>query len=86
MAKQRRKQEIVRGEYGQGHLVEEVFDDNLLPDAPEIERLHRLDPNIMEFLKNSAQKEQEFRHRAFEERVTIVKNADKGDRWINFWD
>lgn len=83
MAKQRRKQQIVRSEHGQGHMVEETLDDNLLPDASEIERLQNLDPHIMEWLKSSAEKEQAFRHKTYQERINIVKASDKGDRIIN---
>lgn len=83
MAKQQRKQQIVRSEHGQGHMVEETLDDNLLPDASEIERLQNLDPHIMEWLKSSAEKEQAFRHKTYQERINIVKASDKGDRIIN---
>lgn len=83
MAKQQRKQQIVRGEHGQGHLVEEIFDDNLLPDASEIEKLQALDPKIMEWLKSSAEREQNFRHSVYTERLNLVKRADRGDRWVN---
>lgn len=83
MAKQQRKQQIVKSEHGQGHMVEEILDDNLLPDATEIERLQSLDPDIMNWLKSSAEKEQAFRHKTYQERIDIVKKADKGDRIIN---
>lgn len=56
MARQQRKQQIVKNEQGQGHLVEEIFDDNLLPDASEIERLHKIDPDILNWLKNQQKK------------------------------
>jgi len=83
MARQQRKQQIVKNEQGQGHLVEEIFDDNLLPDASEIERLHKIDPDILNWLKKSAEKEQEFRHKAYDERIRLVKDANRGDRLIN---
>lgn len=83
MAKQQRKQQIIKSEQGQGHLVEETFDDNLLPDASEIEKLQRLDPDIMEWLKKTTEKEQKFRHDAYEKRLDLVRLADRGDRQIN---
>ena len=42
MAKQQKKQQVVKNQQGQGLLIEEVLDDNLLPDATEIEKLHRI--------------------------------------------
>ena len=37
MAKQQKKQQVVKNQQGQGQglLIEEVLDDNLLPDAQE---------------------------------------------------
>lgn len=50
----------------------EVFDDSLLPEAGEIEKLNAIDPSIIGWLKTRAEKEQEFRHDAFNRRVKIV--------------
>ena len=84
MAKQKRKAQLVR-KPGQaiGH-IEEEFDDNLLPDAEEIAKLHQIDPKIMEWLKERAEKEQEFRHKAYFERINLVKKNERGSRWINY--
>lgn len=35
MAKQQKKQQVVKNQQGQGLLIEEVLDDNLLPDVQE---------------------------------------------------
>lgn len=59
----------------------EVFDDNLLPDAAEIERLYRMDPTIIEWLKNCAEKEQVFRHSVVKKRTEII---DKHNRREHF--
>ena len=56
MAKQSRKAQLTRSNTHQGHTIEEVFDDNLLPDATEIQKLSELDPNIMTWLKERAEK------------------------------
>lgn len=66
------------------HAIEEIFDDNLLPDATEIEKLSKLDPNIIEWLKQRAEKEQEFRHTTFRSKITLVDKTEKGLRWINY--
>ena len=83
MAKQSRKQQIVKQGNNQGHLVEEIFDDNLLPDAAEIEKLMELDPTIIDWLKKSAEKEQDFRHQAVNKKIDLVSKSDKGIRNIS---
>lgn len=83
MAKQSRKQQIVKNGNNQGHLVEEIFDDNLLPDAAEIEKLKNLDPNIIDWLKTCAEKEQNFRHNAYSKKIELVDRSDKGIRRIS---
>lgn len=83
MAKQQRKHQIVKSAQGQGQMVEEVFDDNLLPDASEIEKLYKIDPQILNWLKQSAEKEQDFRHCAFNKKLELVEKTEKGDRRIS---
>ena len=84
MAKQQRRQQLVRNQQGQqGHMVEEVFDDNLLTDAAEIEKLYAIDPHILDWLKQSADKEQAFRHKAFETKTDLVRNNERGLRKVN---
>lgn len=61
----------------------EVFDDNLLPDACEIQALAVLDPNILEWLKSRAEKEQDFRHLAHTKRNEIIDRNVKGEIAIN---
>lgn len=84
MAKQRRKAELTRSQDRQGQVYEETFDDSLLPDAAEIQKLHAIDPEILEWLKKRAEKEQEFRHETFQKRVDIVRRSEGGERWINY--
>lgn len=50
----------------------EIFDDNLLPEASEIEKLSRIDPNIIDWLKYRAEKEQDFRHDSYAKRLKLV--------------
>ena len=57
----------------------EVFDDSLLPDAYEVERLHAVDPTILEWLKGRAEKEQEFRHGSWGQRVKLVDDHNCRD-------
>lgn len=83
MAKQQKKQQVVKNQQGQGLLIEEVLDDNLLPDATEIEKLHRIDNNILEWLKQTAEKEQEFRHQAFAKKLKIAEDTERGIRQIS---
>lgn len=70
---------------GNGQHLErtEEFDDNLLPDAGEIERLYTMDPTILDWLKSTTEKEQNFRHSETERRTNIVAKIEKGERNLN---
>lgn len=61
----------------------EVFDDNLLPDATEIQALSIIDPNILDWLKSRAEKEQEFRHLSQNKRNEVLDRNVKGEIAIN---
>ncbi|WP_026730218.1 hypothetical protein [Flavobacterium denitrificans] len=61
----------------------EVFDDNLLPDASEIAALAVLDPTILEWLKSRAEKEQDFRHQAFNKRSDLIDRNVATENNIN---
>lgn len=75
----------VMSQHGAGQQVEhtEIFDDNLLPDAAEIAKLHSIDPNIMDWLKETASKEQAFRHKFASDRLEFVKENERGQRNLN---
>lgn len=66
----------------------EVFDDNLLPDASEIEKLSTIDPKILDWLKGRAEKEQDFRHKAYDRRITLANDHNRREhntaRWALF--
>lgn len=85
MAKQQRRAHVRKGNNGehQGH-IEETFDDSLLPDATEIARLQQLDPNMITWLKERAEKEQDFRHEFTREKLGMIKNTEKGERRVNY--
>lgn len=78
MAKQSRKASLSKSEEHQGHTFEEIFDDSLLPDATEIQKLSAIDPNIIQWLKERAEKEQEFRHNVFSKKVKMVSKSERG--------
>lgn len=88
MAKKSRslKHTQIRSQQGLGGQLEqtEIIDDNLLPDAVEIERLVRIDPDIMTWLKVRAEQEQGFRHDLVRNRDKIVKSEFISNRWLNF--
>lgn len=75
MAKQTRIQKQVHLQNNQGkgfqHENLETFDDNLLPEATEIKELFELDRTILSWLKNRAEKEQDFRHDLIHKRTDI---------------
>lgn len=83
MAKQSRKHQVVKNHQGQGQMIEEVFDDNLLPDATEIEKLKNLDPNIVDWLKSRAECEQLFRQKVFDRKLDLVHKSERGERYIS---
>lgn len=87
MAKQTFSKKNTQVQHTNGRGVQqehtEVFDDNLLPDANEIAALAKLDPNILDWLKSRAEKEQDFRHDAFNKRTEIVASNVKGENNIN---
>ena len=83
MAKRREKHEVLESQQGQGYVVERAFDDSLLPEASEIEKLYKLDSHILEFLKETAEKEQNFRHQAFQKKLEIAEKVERGSRQIS---
>lgn len=68
------KQTDIRSHQGNGRQLEQIetIDDNLLPDASEIEKLKAHDPEIMSWLKTRAEQEQSFRHETIKRRDNIV--------------
>lgn len=87
MAKQTRSNKQIRVQSQQGsgfqHENTEVFDDNLLPDAAEITALSQIDPNIITWLKERAEKEQDFRHEIFKRRTEILESDVVGTQKLN---
>lgn len=87
MAKQTRQTKQVQLHNSQGkgfqHENTEVFDDNLLPEAKEIEALSKIDPDILNWLKERAEKEQDFRHEIFKKRTDILENDVIGTQKLN---
>jgi len=83
MAKQQTKHKVVKSQQGEGVLVESAFDDSLLPEASEIEKLYKLDSHILEWLKEIAEKEQNFRHQSFQKKLEIVEKEERGSRQIS---
>jgi len=77
MAKQSRRAQVSHSKNHQDHIVEEVFDDNLLPDASEIKKLSELDPNIVQWLKERAEKEQDFRHKTYTSRIKLFSKKER---------
>lgn len=73
------KRSATLGNRNQGVSIEhqETFDDNLLPDAKELNLLQKIDPNIMEWIKNSATKEQNARHDFNDRRMKIIEKGQK---------
>ena len=65
---------------GQNEIANQIeqsvsIDDSLLPDAEELTKLKLLDPNIIEWLKARAEKEQDMRHRYMDAKIDISKGS-----------
>lgn len=84
MGKQSRRAEMTRSANHQGQLIEEIIDDNLLPEACEIAKLKELDTDIVTWLKDRAEKEQEFRQKTFHTKLKLVHKHERGERHINY--
>lgn len=79
MAQHRRDIKAAKGGQIQKFEHSEIFDDSLLPDAGEIEKLSKVDPEILTWLKSRAEKEQDFRHEAYSKRLKVVDNHNRRD-------
>src|SRR5690606_10333982 len=47
------------------------------PEATEVKKLHSLDPSILSWLKERAEKEQDFRHLAYSNKFEISERRSK---------
>jgi uncharacterized membrane protein len=87
MAKQTRTQKNTQVQHSSGkgfqHEQTEVFDDNMLPEASEIKSLAEIDPTILDWLKKRAEKEQDFRHGAFNTKAQIVEQENTREHQVN---
>lgn len=77
MAKLNRHVKAAKGNEVSAFERTEIFDDNLLPEAIEIEKLSQLDPEILTWLKERATIEQKFRHDSYTKRLVLTENHDK---------
>ena len=84
VAKRKTRASLSKSREHQQHFIEEVFDDNLLPDAEELKKLQLLDPDIIEWIKERATSEQQFRHKSYSERIKLVAHYERGNRYINY--
>ena len=64
---------------GSAYVHQETYDDSLLPEAIELEKLKKIDPNIVEWIKERTAKEQDaridFNHRKM---GLIEKGSSRG--------
>ncbi|MCA0446772.1 MAG: hypothetical protein LCH54_11160 [Bacteroidetes bacterium] len=67
------------------HIVQsETYDDNLLPDPKTIGEYQAIDPTITTWLRARAEKEQDFRHAAYNAKSEQVRKTEQGYRIINY--
>jgi uncharacterized membrane protein len=79
------KRTDVHGTHGNGVSFEhqESFDDNLLPDANELEKLQLLDPKIMEWIKDTTSREQIARHNFNSRKIGLFESAQRKSFLMN---
>lgn len=85
MAKQNKvlKQQHVNSPNGRGVSYEqhESIDDSLLPDAIELQKLHEIDPSIIDWIKERTAKEQDARIEFNQSKINLIKdNTNKSFR------
>jgi uncharacterized membrane protein len=70
----------------QGKLVkhEETFEDNLLPSSTEIRNLQQIRPDLVDFVKESAQAEQKVRHELRLQEMKAYNKVSTGDFIMNY--
>lgn len=61
----------------------EFHDDNILPSADELQRLEGVKPGITKWIMERSEKEQDFRHSAFNDRTGVIKDNIKKEFIIN---
>lgn len=64
---------------GTGVAIEhtESLDDSLLPDAEQLERYHKIDPAIVEWIKKTTSIEQKARHKWNFEQIEMAKAGQR---------
>lgn len=81
MAKQSRsvRQSQVASHQGRGASFEqhESYDDSLLPEAAELARLQELDPNIMQWIKDRTEKEQDARLEFNSRKMNLIEGSTR---------
>lgn len=72
---------------GIGKQLEQTYtvDDNCLPSAQELAAYKAIDPRIVDYLIEASVKEQDHRHRMDNNKLNILKKADRREGRINWW-
>jgi Predicted membrane protein len=62
-----------------------LIDDSFLPPAVELAEYDRVNPNIVQTLLEMTVREQAFRHKSEDARLSAVKGAEKREFRLNWW-
>lgn len=70
-----------------GKQVEQTYtvDDNCLPSPQELASYKAIDPKIVDYLINASVKEQEHRHKMDNNKLKVIRRADRRDGRMNWW-
>lgn len=87
MAKQELKRQTTQYHTPEGQALKNeaslTYDDSILPSPQELEAYKQVDARIVDFLLETAQKEQSFRHDIEHRKIELVRNADRGNRLMD---
>lgn len=84
MAKQQQNNKLARNQRGEIVVEQKVVaDDNLLPSADELERLHALNPDIVTWIMGRAEQEQQARIEFNKKRTELWDKDLKGGLRFN---
>jgi uncharacterized membrane protein len=85
MAKVLQNNRLAKNQRGESIVEQNVsIDDNLLPNAAELEKLKEIDPNIISWIMARSEQEQSARHQWNKAQSEIMKFDVKGFHRFNF--
>lgn len=70
---------------GSAYVQQETYDDSLLPEAIELQKLKDLDPTIIEWIKERTAKEQDARIDFNDRKMGLIEKSSSRGFFIDFY-